>query len=156
MSFSFRRALGAACIASAATAGLLVGAGRREGDSRGAFLRAGRALLDSRGAGDLLVPDAAMLIGMLHHIGAVVLWGTLIAFVAGALRPVLRIVVVAAATVVLAWAGSSTLPVLGRVDLPAALALRWPLHAALGLTLLVGLWIMRPSRRTHRDHTTGT
>lgn len=115
----------------------------------GPFLLAGRALLDSRGVANLLVPQATTLIGALHHLTVVVLWGTLIAFVASALRPVARVPLIAAAVAAIAWAGAVHLPVLGRLDLPVGAALRWPLHAAVAIALLIGLWAV-PSRRASR------
>jgi hypothetical protein len=148
--FSLRNAVAASCIAAAGTAGLLIGAGRRGGDSIGPFLLAGRALLDSRDAQNLFVPAATAMIGILHHVAAVILWGTLIAVVASMLRPIARVIAVIAATAAVGWAGGAHLPVLGRLDLPATASLRWPLHIVLAVALLMGLWAVRPSQRASR------
>jgi hypothetical protein len=144
---SLGRAFGASCIASAATTGLLFGVGRRAGHALNAFSQAGRILLDSRGVADLLVPLATALVGLLHHLTAVLLWGTLIALVAGALRSVARIAATVVLTAALWWASRQSLPVLGRIDLGVSDAGRLPIFVLMAVALLIGLWVSKPSRR---------
>ncbi|MCU0649185.1 MAG: hypothetical protein MUF00_14390 [Gemmatimonadaceae bacterium] len=147
---SLNRAFGASAIAAAATGGLLLGAGRRAGDPLSTFTMMGRTLLASRGVVVEVVPSAAALLGGLHHVGIVLLWGTLLAIVAGALRPVARLLLIAGGSALLAWASAAVLPLLARPDVGAPPSLRVALFVALALGLLVGLWAAAPSHAARR------
>jgi hypothetical protein len=146
LGFSLNRAFGASVIAAAATTGVLLGTGRRAGDPLSTFALMGRVLLASRGVAGEALPGAAAALGGLHHIAAVLAWGTLVAIVAGALRPVARALLVVGASALLAWASGSVLPTLARLDAGAAPGLRAVLFGTLALGLLVGLWVAAPSR----------
>lgn len=143
---TLRRALGAGTIAAAATTGLLVGAGRQLGNPWGLFERGGRVLIDSRGLVGEVLPTAAVALGVAHHVVIVLLWGALLAVVAGTRRLPLRVALLGGLVAALAWGSRSWLPVVTRPDLALDAPLRWAVFGALALGVLLGGWAAAPSR----------
>jgi hypothetical protein len=112
-----RRALAAGAVAAAATAGLAVGIGRRADDPLAAFRLGGRTLLAMRGISAESIPAYAAFLGLLHHVAVGVVWGALVAAVALPLRPMRRLLVVAAAGGGLWFLSRTVLPPAARLDL---------------------------------------
>jgi hypothetical protein len=139
----------AGVMAAAATAGVLVGFGVREGAPGGAFTSAGRLLLGVGATQGGRAQLAALVCGALAHVAASLAWGVLFGLVAARLRGV---ALFAAALVFAAavYGVRDHAPALLRVGygaraLPPHLVL---LHAVLSVGLAVGIRLAPLGGRT--------
>lgn len=145
-----RAGLRAGLVASAATAGAMVGfAWRAAGGAFAPFSATGRMLLGVAAAESRGVQLAALVAGVAFHVVLVAAWTVLFSLVAGALRGV-RLAVAAALFAAAAYVASEgVLPPLLRLGhgvraFPPQVAL---LYVVLGLGLAIGMRIALPDRR---------